>query len=404
MDDRTNPGQDPRRGVPAEIEATSLRAALESGPAPKEGPELAGFRLALLDFFDAARRDLPWRETDDPYRILVSEIMLQQTRVETVVPYYRKWIERFPDARTLADAELQEVLLHWQGLGYYRRARNLHAAVREVMETHGGEVPGDARTLASLPGVGPYTAGAVASIAFGEAVPAVDGNVRRVLARLLDQPSPSQRWLQAVAGRLVDPERPGDFNQALMELGATRCRPRAPDCARCPVSRWCGALRTGTVEARPGAKARRAIPHRHEAVAVVVDPEERLLLVRRPDDGLLGGMWGCPGRELPASPPPGEGEGDGERRVAEAAIGAARGYLPRGHEPATLVFEGCLPAVDHLFTHMKVTYLPVRLRLEGAGSGPNATPDVRWVVPGQLHLLPLPRAQERILAEAVDRA
>src|SRR5688572_31827881 len=192
-------------------------------------------RRALLGFYDAHRRALPWREDPRPYRVWISEVMLQQTRVDAVVPYYRAWMERFPDVRALAAAPLDDVLKSWEGLGYYARARNLHRAALVVRDRMGGELPARASALRELPGFGEYTAGAVASIAFGEAVPAVDGNVRRVLARLYDEPEPTARWLRERAAALVDPARPGDFNQALMELGATVCRPRSPDCARCPL-------------------------------------------------------------------------------------------------------------------------------------------------------------------------
>ncbi len=200
-------------------------------------------RRALLAFYDARRRDLPWRRDPDPYRVWVSEVMLQQTRVDAVVPYYERWLRRFPTLHALATAEPDEVLRAWEGLGYYARARNLHRAARVVRERHAGDVPSEPAALRELPGVGDYTAGAIASIAFGRREPAVDGNVRRVLARLLDVADPPPARLRAVAAALVPAERPGDFNQALMELGALVCTARVPRCADCPVR---GVCRTGT--------------------------------------------------------------------------------------------------------------------------------------------------------------
>ena len=200
--------------------------------------DIPGFRRALLGHFDRSRRALPWRSERTPYRVMVSEFMLQQTRVETVIPYYERWLRRFPGWEALADAGEDEVLRAWTGLGYYRRARNLHRAARVVRERFGGELPKEPAALKRLPGVGEYTAGAVASIAFGRAVPAVDGNVRRVLCRILDVAAPTAGRLREEAARLVDPGRPGDFNEALMELGATVCTPRAPGCGGCPVRGW----------------------------------------------------------------------------------------------------------------------------------------------------------------------
>ncbi|MGH7483262.1 MAG: A/G-specific adenine glycosylase, partial [Longimicrobiales bacterium] len=172
-------------------------------------------RRPLLAWFDASRRVLPWRRDADPYRVWVSEVMLQQTRADVVIPYYERWLARFGDVRALAAADQADVLRHWEGLGYYARARNLHGAARIVRDRHGGEIPSDPGTLKELPGIGAYTAGAIASIAFGRRVPAVDGNVRRVLARLADLPAPSAVELERQARALVDPDRPGDFNQAL---------------------------------------------------------------------------------------------------------------------------------------------------------------------------------------------
>jgi A/G-specific adenine glycosylase len=399
--------------------ADSARDRSEPAPGPLSGAA-AELRRALLGFFDREGRDLPWRRTSDPYRILVSEIMLQQTRVDAVVPYYRRWLARFPDLRTLADADEDAVLLQWQGLGYYRRARNLQRAAQTVVAEHGGVLPGDARALAGLPGVGPYTAGAVASIAFGEAVPAVDGNVRRVLSRLLDEPDPSPGRLREVAGAMVDPDRPGDFNQALMELGATVCTPRNPRCSGCPVRAWCAAREAETVEARPAPPRRREVPRLVEAVAVVLrgggerGPSE-VLLRRRPRSGLLGGLWECPGIEMGGE----EGPDPGPEAVAEAAGRLARELLARMAGPAvrSALAPGLhLPAVDHAFTHRKVRYRPVVYRwsreLPHGDHGSTEVPEpvtptpgsdasaLSWAPLDRLERFPLPRAQERILDSA----
>jgi A/G-specific adenine glycosylase len=336
---------------------------------------LRDLRRALLQHYDDHRRPLPWRREPDPYRILVAEFMLQQTRVETVVPYYERWLRRFPDLLTLADAPPDDVLKAWEGLGYYRRARNLHAAAIAVCERHGGALPRDPETLRGLPGVGEYTAGAVASIAYGVVAPAVDGNVRRVLARLTDEPAPGAARLRELATVLVDPDRPGAFNQALMELGATVCTPRSPSCGRCPLAAWCHAHARGTQEDRPSAPPRRQIPEEQRAVAVLVDSARRVLLVRRPASGLLAGLWEHPSVVV-RSP-----------RTAAAAARRLAGALLRAAPPRPARLE----PVRHVFSHLRVVYHPFLFRVAGGGGA-------GWFDPVAQAELTLPVAQQRIAA------
>jgi A/G-specific adenine glycosylase len=350
-------------------------------------------RAALLAYFDRVRRQLPWRETSDPYRILVSEVMLQQTRVETVVPYYRRWMERFPDAETLAGAEADEVLGLWEGLGYYSRARNLHRAVREVAARYGGELPSEPAGLRELPGVGAYTAGAVASIAFGRPVPAVDGNVRRVLARLLDEPAPSPPALERWAGALVDPDRPGDFNQSLMELGALVCTPRSPGCDACPVEEWCRARAAGTQEERPARRPKKKAPLVHDAVAVLMrtgGAGEEVLLRKRPEEGLLAGLWELPGIRV-GSP---EEAGAGSLVLARELLGVSGEpeWAPEG-----------LPTVAHAFSHLRMRYHPFVFRDVGNGKDGAEPPPLRWASVEELDEPALPVAQRRILEGALGR-
>jgi A/G-specific adenine glycosylase len=251
----------------------------------------------LLDWFDRHRRDLPWRRSRDPYGVWLSEIMLQQTRVETVLPYYRRFLERFPTVEDLAAAGIDEVLTLWSGLGYYRRARQLHAAARQVAAA--GSFPRTLEGWRELPGIGPYTAAAVASIAFGVAAPVLDGNVERVVSRRLAQAedpksgAARRRLLEAAAG-LLDAERPGDSNQALMELGATICTPRRPKCLLCPLAPDCCARMAGDPESYPAPRAKRE-SEKQRLVVAVVEREGRVLLFRRPDDSeLLAGTWELP--------------------------------------------------------------------------------------------------------------
>lgn len=264
----------------------------------------ADLRRRVLRFYDAQARDLPWRRSRDPYAIWVSEIMLQQTRVDTVLSYYDRFLQRFPTAEALASADEDQVMAAWSGLGYYRRARLLHRGVREVVASYGGQVPRDAQARRGLPGVGRYTAGAIGSIAFGLAEPLVDGNVARVLSRVFGIDSPqgtadTERRLWAEAERLVPGERPGDFNQALMELGATVCTKHNPRCDACPVLGRCEARRQGRVDELPVAR-RRAEPRPVAMVgllAVSATPK-RVWLLRRPVGGLFAGLWNLPMAEL----------------------------------------------------------------------------------------------------------
>ncbi|MBD0321076.1 MAG: A/G-specific adenine glycosylase, partial [Gemmatimonadetes bacterium] len=284
----------PRRRGAGKADHLRVDEGLTSALPPNELPLL---RERLLAWYDVHRRDLPWRappgEAGDPYRVWLSEVMLQQTRVETVKPYFHRWLERFPTLHSLAEAPLDDVLKAWEGLGYYSRARNFHRAVREVAERHSGRVPDDPAAFRALPGVGRYTAGAVMSIAFGREEALVDGNVRRVFARWADDPAPAEPALWSLAGALAPGARPGDVNQAVMELGATVCVPRTPLCGECPVRAHCRAFRHGTQAERPAPKKAKPTPHEDTAVAVV-EHEGRTLLVRRPVDARLGGMWAFP--------------------------------------------------------------------------------------------------------------
>lgn len=376
---------------------------MDKNDLPWTEEEIRRIRSRLLRFFDERKRTLPWRESAAPWGVLVSEVMSQQTRVETVVPYYQRWMERFPEPADLAEARQEEVLALWEGLGYYSRARNLHRTAQELAERYDGRVPDDPEALRSLPGVGPYTAGAVASIAFGVPVPAVDGNVRRVLARLLDEPHPTSRTLERWAAALVDQDRPGEFNQALMELGSLVCTPRSPQCDRCPVAGSCAARAAGTVSLRPAPRRRGAVPHREMGVVVLTreaagDGPWRFLLRRRPEEGLLGGMWEFPARGFDPS------EGETPRAAAEALLRS----LALDDAPREEVNGGPtrrpLPAIDHAFSHFSVTYHPFLYMAPARGHAP--APDLagegaaRWVAGTDLATLPLPVAQRRILRSA----
>jgi A/G-specific adenine glycosylase len=346
-------------------------------------------RTALLAWYDAHRRDLPWRtapgERPDPYRIWLSEVMLQQTRVETVRGYYARWLERFPTLEALAAAPQDDVLKAWEGLGYYSRARNFHHAVREVVERYGGEVPAEAETFRALPGVGRYTAGAVASIAFGAPEPVVDGNVRRVFARWLDEPDPHTERLWKLAAEIVPGERPGDLNQALMELGATLCTPRSPRCGDCPVASLCRARSSGTQAERPARKPAQPLPHEDTAVAVVREAGGRVLFTKRKPGTRLAGMW-----EFPST------IRHPHEEVGEAA---ARGVHDRFGW--TVVAGPTVGEVVHTFSHVRATYRVVPCELAYPGdAGATQGEEVRWLPLVEAGRLALPVAQKRIAALA----
>lgn len=311
-------------------------------------------RRALLDWFAVAKRPLPWREGRDPYAVWVSEIMLQQTRVDTVQPFFTRWMARFPTVRALAEAPLDEVLAHWSGLGYYARARNLHAAARQVVTNYGGQIPAAVDAVRALPGVGPYTAGAIASIAFGAAEPLVDGNVARVLARLealegaVDSPAfRREAWRRAaVLVRADAGKQAGELNQALMELGATVCAPQSPQCAACPLRSRCRAYAAGAPTRYPAPKVRRA-PAVVQAIAVLVERDGKRLLLQRPPRGLWGGLWEPPMSEV---------------ATADADAAAA---LVRRCAGLTLSDLKPLESFEHVLTHRRIQFVAFRARASG---------------------------------------
>ena len=361
-----------------------------SDAAEGRGEDVAGGEVdpgpaaeALLAWYRGRRRDVPWRDETDPYRIWVAEVMAQQTRITTVRDYWGDFLERFPDVETLARADRHDVLKAWEGLGYYARARRLHAAAREVVERYGGELPEDPERLRELPGIGPYTAGAVASLAFGRPEPAVDGNTRRVLCRLLDLPDPGDAELRDAARRLLEarPEEPAALNQALMDLGGEVCTPAAPSCDLCPLAAGCLARARGTVDRRPPDRERRELPHHRVALGLVWE-EDRLLVQRRPADGMLGGLWEFPGGKVEGAETPREAVRRElrEELAIEVEVGAA------------------LEPVEHAYSHFRVTLLPFHARRVSGRPRARSATEWRWAGPGELEELAFPTPNRRILA------
>lgn len=289
-----------------------ITTELTDGDAP-QGRLCVVLREALLAWFHEVKREMPWRRTRDPYAIWVSEIMLQQTRVATVLPYYDAFLRRFPSVRELAEAPEEEVLRLWAGLGYYSRARNLHAAARQIRGEHAGQFPDTWQQVRALPGIGDYTAGAILSIAFGRPVPCIDGNAERVLCRLFGiegapKRNPAKSRIHEVATALVTCDTPGDVNQAFMEMGATLCTPRSPGCEACPVSTWCRARAEGRQAQLPQLPPREKTV-RVRSAAAVIRSAEGVLLAQRPAEGVWARLWEFPQVEV----------SQGRSRVALAA-------------------------------------------------------------------------------------
>lgn len=362
---------------------------------------------ALVRWFEEHKRALPWRQNRDPYRVWVAEVMLQQTRVDTVAPRYVSFLRRFPSVEALAAAGEDEVLKEWEGLGYYSRARNLRLAAREIVNRYGGRFPDSPEELRRLPGIGRYTAAAVASIAFNRPAAAVDGNVLRVMARLhgIDEPvtrAPVQRRIERLTEALIPPGRAADFTEALMELGALVCTPGQPDCGRCPWRDACTAYlegRTGELPVRPQRTAPRVV---HGAVAVVTANGDgaragrRVLVVRRPAGGLLAGMWEFPWVETAPD-------------ASEAECEAILTRTLRDRYGLDVVVDGGLPAVRHVFSHLewRLQVFAARVRpgaeapagrrkLAAQGRAAGEDGDLVWAAPEELDGLAFGRAHRRI--------
>lgn len=338
----------------------------------------------LLNWYTQNSRTLPWRADPNPYAVWVSEVMLQQTRVETVIPYFERWMERFPTPEALASASQEEALVVWEGLGYYSRARSLHQAARLIQAEYGGQIPGDVETLRRLPGIGPYTAAAIASISFGQDEAALDGNIRRVLARVFDvrQPARSpegERRLWALAAEHLPPGRAGDYNQALMDLGSAVCTPRRPDCPGCPLRGICRARELGVQEQRPVASVSRGQPH-YTVTAAVIHRNGAVLIARRPENGLLGGLWEFPGGKVME----GEDLPTCLRREIKEELGVD---VEVGEH---------LGVYRHAYTHFRVTLHAFHCLLPAGEPYPIQASDIRWVKPTELAAFPMGKIDRRI--------
>ena len=332
----------------------------------------------LLRWYKLNARTLPWRGHADAYAVWVSEIMLQQTRVDTVIPYFERWLARFPNVESLARAEERNVLNLWEGLGYYSRARNLHKAAKVVVEKFDGQLPRSVDALRTLPGIGRYTAGAITSMAFGLDEPVLDGNLRRVYARLFnvnsvaDSPE-GEKLFWKIATDNLPKGRAGDYNQALMDLGATICVPKNPRCAICPLVGECAAQKLGLQESRPVLKVKAVVPQ-YVQVAAVILKRGRVLLAKRPSRGLLGGLWEFPNARVTGDP----------ARMLKKAI--------RSGTRLTVRVEAELGVIQHAYTHFKVTVHAYRCELLEMSPDKN----LKWIRLGELEDYPMGKIDRQI--------
>ena len=339
----------------------------------------------LLHWYQKNARQLPWRAIPSPYRTFVSEIMLQQTRVETALPYFERWMNVFPDIFHLAEAEEQQVLKLWEGLGYYSRARNLHKAAKAIVENHEGNIPQNIEALINLPGIGPYTAGAIASIAFDQPAIAVDGNIRRVISRLgnissvLGSPV-FENACKEMLQELLPQKGAGDFNQALMDLGATVCSPKSPTCHVCPLSTHCVAFKQGTQEKLPLRKEKAPIPH-YIVTAGVMMQDDKVLLCQRPDQKLLGGLWEFPG-----------GKQEKDESLAQTLFRELQEEL----EIEVNVGEK-IGVYEHAFTHFRITLHAFFCTITEGTPTPVEAQDMQWVTLTDLEQYPMGKV-DRLIA------
>jgi A/G-specific adenine glycosylase len=341
-------------------------------------------RTSLLAWYSRFGRNLPWRQTRDPYTIWVSEIMLQQTQVKTVLPYFDRWMSQFPTVQDLAAADLQQVLKAWEGLGYYARARNLHQAAQVIVQQHGGMFPTELDAVLALPGIGRTTAGGILSAAFNQPLAILDGNVKRVLARLIALDVPPVKALPrlwTLSQELVDPNNGRDFNQAFMDLGATVCTTHNPACLVCPWRGDCQAYNLDIQSQIPMSETRAPVPHKQIGVAVIWNDRGQILIDRRKPDGLLGGLWEFPG-----------GKVEGEETIAACIQREIQEEL--GIE---ITVGDLLIVVDHTYSHFRVT-LNVHHCHHLSGE-PQAIEcdEIRWVTLGELDQFPFPKANLQII-------
>jgi len=345
---------------------------------------LTEFSQSLLVWYDQNARQLPWRNHFDPYAIWVSEIMLQQTRVEAVIPFFNRWMQTFPNITSLANANQQDLLKLWEGLGYYHRAKNLQHAAKIILQSYNGKLPEHASLLETLPGIGKYTAGAIASMAFGKDAVALDGNIRRVLSRVfnleISARSPAgEKELLRLAKEHLPPGRAGDFNQAMMDLGASICLPRSPHCVVCPLKKQCLSLLMGVQEQRPILPQKKKIPH-YIVTAAIIRKDNTVLIAKRPGTGLLAGMWEFPG-----------GKKEAEETLEQSIIREIQ-------EELNCLIEVGEPfgIYQHAFTHFRITLHAFFCKIIAGEPFPVEANQIEWVDVSCLQDYPMGKVDRQI--------
>lgn len=349
-----------------------------------EPTEVESLQRSLRQWYRQQGRNLPWRNTTDPYAIWVSEIMLQQTQVKTVIPYYQRWLTVFPTVESLANSSLQAVLKQWEGLGYYARARNLHRAAQTIQRDYQGIFPDKLTEVLKLPGIGRTTAGGILSAAFNQPISILDGNVKRVLARLVGleiPPNKALKELWQLSDQLLDSNHPRDYNQALMDLGATICTPSQPSCLLCPWRDRCQAFQQNRQTEIPMREATSPLPHKQIGVAVIWNNQGEILIDRRPEKGLLGGLWEFPGGKIEEN----ETIAECIQREIQEELGIA------------IAVKEHLITINHAYTHFRVTLNVYHCQYLEGEAQPLECEEIRWVKPEQLSEFPFPKANTKII-------
>jgi A/G-specific adenine glycosylase len=350
------------------------------------------FAANLLNWYQDHKREMPWRGELDPYKIWVSEIMLQQTRVDQATPYFQNFISLFPTVFDLANASQQEVLKAWEGLGYYSRARNLHAAAKTVVEDYKGHLPEDYDEIIKLKGIGPYTAAAVTSIAFNKPNPVVDGNVIRVLTRYFGieddtRSTKTRNNIQELANDLIDVESPGDFNQALMELGSEVCTPSNPDCTNCPIQDGCIATKMAKTVVIPYKSPTKKKPHYTIGVGIIEREDDKILIALRPEEAMLGGLWEFPGGK--------QNDGEDIQQTVERELKEELGIQVQAYKE--------LMSLKHTYSHFSITMHAWFCKLISGEAKPKESQEIKWVEISELEKFPFPKANKVLIEQLVKK-
>jgi A/G-specific adenine glycosylase len=351
------------------------------------------FTKPLVEWYRINKRPLPWRQTTDPYKIWLSEVMLQQTRVDQATPYYHRFLEAFPTVFDLANADSQDVLRLWEGLGYYSRARNLHQAAKTIASEYKGIFPDSLQDALKLKGVGDYTAAAVLSIAYNKQHAVVDGNVIRVICRFLGisddvREVSTRQYIQKMVSEWIPADAPADFNQAMMELGATICTPHNPDCSNCPISRDCRAVNTARTDVIPYKSPAKKVPHHTIVVGIIVDEIGKVLIARRPEKAMLGGLWEFPGGKVEKD----ESFELALQRELLEELGVEAFHFEELHK------------LKHAYSHFKITLHAYTCRIKSGVPTPHSSDEIRWVRTDELHDYPFPKANRTLTKILVEKA